>query len=70
MPAATLPSSLVVMDIGSRKRGAANIDVDESSAPPLKKHLSMSNGAASGEAADAPKFGSINSTWQVDHRRR
>lgn len=55
-----------IMD-NDRKRALAGGDADDSSAPPLKKQLTMSNGAgASGEAADVPKFGSTNSTWQVD----
>jgi hypothetical protein len=49
-----------------RKRAAAAGDLDDSAAPPLKKQVTIANGAGSGEAADAPKFGSINSSWQVD----
>lgn len=66
MSAAVLQSNLPVgkpkMD-NDRKRAA---DLDDSNAPPLKRQITMSNGAASGEAADVPKFGSINSSWQVD----
>ena len=69
MSVATIPAALPVgkakMD-NDRKRAAAAGDLDDSAAPPLKKQVTMANGAASGEAADAPKFGSINSTWQVD----
>jgi hypothetical protein len=66
MSAVVLPSSLPIgkpkkMVDNDRKRAA---DIDDSTAPPLKKQITMSNG--SGEAADAPKFGSINSSWQVD----
>lgn len=66
MCAAVLQSNLPVgkpkMD-NDRKRAA---DLDDSNAPPLKKQITMTNGATSGEAADVPKFGSINSSWQVD----
>lgn len=68
MSAAVLSSSLPVgkpkME-NDRKRAA---DLDDASGPPLKRQITMANGAsnASGEAADAPKFGSINSSWQVD----
>jgi hypothetical protein len=49
-----------------RKRAAVSGDLDDSAAPPLKKQATIANGTGSGEAADAPKFGSINSSWQVD----
>jgi hypothetical protein len=67
MSTAILQSNLPVgkpkkMD-NDRKRAA---DLDDSAAPPLKKQVTMANGASSGDAADAPKFGSTNSTWQVD----
>ncbi|KIW09416.1 uncharacterized protein PV09_00306 [Verruconis gallopava] len=69
MSVATIQPALPVgkpkMD-NERKRAATAGELEDSAAPPSKKQATMSNGAASGEAADAPKFGSINSTWQVD----
>jgi hypothetical protein len=60
-----LPVGKPKMD-NDRKRAAVSGDFDDSAAPPLKKQVTMANGTGSGEAADAPKFGSINSSWQVD----
>jgi hypothetical protein len=59
-----LSVGLVKMD-DNRKRAAVSGDTDDS-APPLKRQATMTNGAGSNETADVPKFGTINSSWQVD----
>ena len=60
-----LSVGLVTMD-NDRKRATVTGDFDDSSAPPLKRQQTMTNGAGSGDPADVPKFGTVNSAWQVD----
>jgi hypothetical protein len=55
---------LVKMD-DSRKRPAVLQDADDS-APPLKRHATMTNGASADDKPDVPKFGTVNSPWQMD----
>jgi hypothetical protein len=49
----------------SRKRPAVIQDADDS-APPLKRHATMTNGAGADDKPDVPKFGTVNSPWQMD----
>jgi hypothetical protein len=55
---------LVKMD-DSRKRPAILQDAEDS-APPLKRHATMTNGAGVDDKPDVPKFGTLNSPWQMD----
>jgi hypothetical protein len=59
-----LQVGLVKMD-DSRKRPAAIQDT-EMTAPPPKRHATMSNGAGAEDKPDVPRFGTINSPWQTD----
>jgi hypothetical protein len=55
---------LVKMD-DSRKRPVALQDAEDS-APPPKRHATMTNGAGAEEKPDVPRFGTVNSPWQTD----
>ncbi|RDI86437.1 hypothetical protein Vi05172_g3630 [Venturia inaequalis] len=54
-----------IMDDTNRKRANITTDPDDNG-PPIKKQATLTNGASSNDAADVPKFGMANSSWQVD----
>lgn len=57
------PLGLVKME--DRKRPSAS-DHHDDSAPPAKRLVTNVNGPVAESAADAPKFGTHNSPWQVE----
>lgn len=58
---AALSAGLVVKSKMDRKRAVSGDD--DLTAPPGKR---LNGGGSTGDVADVPKFGSVNTSWQVD----
>lgn len=83
MSVATFQQQGVLSKVGlvkmedSRKRPASAAVEQDDSVPPPKRQATLSNGASSEDKADVPRFGTVNTPWQVDldvsapfHRQR